>query len=231
MGEKMLRIQRRFFGRFYDPSKTLPEISQFLSECPLSIDKTFSIQEEQKQFQVKLALCKGNDEIMTEFIKFRHKIFIDKLQRYAVATRLLTSDLPDVPLIVPVGLSSVGLNIKEGFQVSLLEQTTWPTLWGCQSYDFDKIQDTLVDNNIECMENRLSINLEQIGQKGILDITKPTHNTNAIFAAQWIHFAMRLNPDIPKYLQVLIGWLEKVFQQLFIRLDAIRRKLVYFVAA
>ena len=124
-----------------------------------------------------------------------------------------------------------------------MEQTTWPTLWGCQSYDFDKIQDTLVDNNIECMENRLSINLglgsasflvnlpyrtvrfesfhrifivfsyepnqEQIGQKGILDITKPTHNTNAIFAAQWIHFAMRLNPDIPKYLQVLIGWLEK----------------------
>ena len=50
---------------------------------------------------------------------------------------------------------------------------------------------------------------DQIGQKGTLDITKPTHNTNAIFAAQWIHFAMRLNPDIPKYLQVLIGWLEK----------------------
>ena len=77
------------------------------------------------------------------------------------AWRLLTSDLPDAPLIVPVGLNSVGLNIKEGFQVSLLEQTTWPTLWGCQSYDFDKIQDTLVDNNIEYMEkeNRLSINL------------------------------------------------------------------------
>ena len=50
---------------------------------------------------------------------------------------------------------------------------------------------------------------DQIGQNGTLDFTKPTHNTNAIFAAQWIHFAMRLNPDIPKYLQVLIGWLEK----------------------
>ena len=75
--------------------------------------------------------------------------------------RLLTSDLPSAPLIVPVGLNAVGLNIKENFQVSLLEQTTWPTLWGCQSYDFDKIQDTLVDNNIEYIEkeNRLSINL------------------------------------------------------------------------
>ena len=45
-----------------------------------------------------------------------------------------------------------------GFQVSLLEQTNWPTLWRCQSHDFDQIQDTLVDNNIEYMEkeNHLS---------------------------------------------------------------------------
>ena len=76
-------------------------------------------------------------------------------------SRLLTSDLSTAPLIVPVGLNAVGLNVKEGFQVSLLEQNTWPTLWGCQSYDFDKVQDTLVDNNIEYIEkeNRLSINL------------------------------------------------------------------------
>ena len=67
-----------FLTHLLSYKKTLPEISQFLSECPLSIDKTFSIQEEQKQFQVKLALCKGNDEIMTEFIKFRKWYSLEK---------------------------------------------------------------------------------------------------------------------------------------------------------
>ena len=70
-----------------------------------------------------------------------------------------------------------------------------------------KVAIEAVDSEVTFIERENRFELQSTN--GILNIIKRDYVLNYTLAAEWIHYCLRINPMVPKLLQILLPWLKK----------------------